>query len=285
MERSEGAGLGLSIAGHVGLLALLSLNLMSVRQMPKLSEPMDVMLVDKAGLVSAAPEISKEPPQAAQAPELGPVEETPPEPTPAPAKPEPAPPTPPKPAPTPKPALKPAPPKPAPAPTPKPAEKTPPTPAKAAPAPAAKATPAPAKPKPKATSLGTDFLKGIPVEKSAGKGAAPRAAAISPIAMNGLVALIASQVKPCYTIPAGGADTASIITRVRLRFKPDGSIAVAPEVIGNLGVTPTNQPYVRQMNEAATRALQRCAPYKLPPDLYEGGWEDVAFTFRPAQMN
>lgn len=282
MKRAEGAGLGLSIAGHVGLLALLSLNLMSVRQMPKLSEPMDVMLVDKAGLVSAAPEISKEPPQAAQAPELGPVEEAPPEPTPAPAKPEPAPP---KPAPTPKPALKPAPPKPAPAPTPKPAEKTPPTPAKAAPAPAAKATPAPAKPKPKATSLGTDFLKGIPVEKSAGKGAAPRAAAISPIAMNGLVALIASQVKPCYTIPAGGADTASIVTRVRLRFKRDGSIAVAPEVIGNLGVTPTNQPYVRQMNEAATRALQRCAPYKLPPDLYEGGWEDVAFTFRPAQMN
>jgi hypothetical protein len=266
MDRAEGAGLGLSVAGHVALLVILSLNLMSVRELPKLSEPMDVMLVDKAGLTSAAPEVSKEPPQAAQAPEVGPTtEEAPPEPTPEPAKPQPTPPTP-KPSSTPKPAEKPVPQKPAPA---KAAEKP--------------APPAPAKPKPKATSLGTDFLKGIPVEKSAGKAAAPRAAAISPIAMNGLVALIASQVKPCYTIPAGGTDTTSIISRIRLRLKPDGSIAIAPEVIGNVGVSPANQPYVRQMNEAATRALQRCAPYKLPPDLYEA-WQDLIFTFRPAQM-
>ncbi|MFD2499668.1 hypothetical protein ACFSTI_13655 [Rhizorhabdus histidinilytica] len=120
--------------------------------------------------------------------------------------------------------------------------------------------------------------------KSTGKAAAPRAAAISPIAMNGLVALIASQVKPCYTIPAGGTDTTSIISRIRLRLKKDGSIAAAPEVIGNLGVTPANQPYVRQMNEAATRALQRCAPYKLPPELFDA-WQDLIFTFRPAQMS
>lgn len=269
MERSERAGLGLSVVGHVGLLVILSLNLMSVRKMPKLSEPMDVMLVDKAGLVSAAPEMSKEAPQAAEAPDVAPtVEEAPPpEPTPAPAKPAP---TPPKAAPSPKAAEKPLPKAPAKEP---PAKAAPPAPAKAAPA------------KPKATSLGTDFLKGIPVEKSTGKGAAPRVAAISPIAMNGLVALIASQVKPCYTIPAGGTDTASIISRVRLRLKKDGSIALAPEIIGNIGVNSANQPYVRQMNEAASRALQRCAPYKLPADLYEGGWEDLIFTFRPSQMD
>lgn len=269
MDRAEGAGLGISIAGHVALLVILSLNLMSVRKLPKLSEPMDVMLVDKAGLTSAAPEVSKEPPQAAQAPEIGPTEETPPEPTPAPPKPQPAPPTPPKPAPTPKPAPKPVPQKPAPAPAPEKAVEKP--------------TPAPAKPKPKATSLGTDFLKGIPVEKSTGKAAAPRAAAISPIAMNGLVALIKSQVKPCYTIPAGGTDTTSIISRIRLRLKSDGSIAVAPEIIGNTGVNSANQPYVRQMNEAATRALQRCAPYKLPPDLYDA-WQDLILNFYPGQM-
>ena len=255
MERAERTGLGLSVVGHVGLLVILSLNLMSVRKMPKLSEPMDVMLVDKAGLVSAAPQMSKEAPQAAEAPDVAPtVEEAPP--------PEPAPTTPAKAATSPKVAEKPLP---------KAPGKEPP--AKAAPA------------KPKATSLGTDFLKGIPVEKSAGKGAAPRVAAISPIAMNGLVALIASQVKPCYTIPAGGTDTSSIISRVRLRLKKDGSIAVAPEIIGNVGVNSANQPYVRQMNEAATRALQRCAPYKLPADLYEGGWEDLIFTFRPSQMD
>lgn len=265
MQKAERAGLGLSVVGHVALLAILSLNLMSVREMPKLSEPMDVMLVDKAGLLSAAPEMSKEAPQAAEAPEVAPtVEEAPPEVAPTPPQPTPAPP---KPAPSPSVAAKPAP----------PAPKTPP----AKPAPPAP----PAKAKPKATSLGTDFLKGIPVEKSTGKATAPRVAAISPIAMNGLVALIASQVKPCYTIPAGGTDTTSIISRVRLRLKRDGSIAIAPELIGNLGVNANNQAYQRQMNEAAIRALQRCAPYKLPADLYEGGWEDLIFRFNPGQMN
>jgi len=267
MERSERTGLGLSVVGHIGLLAILSLNLMSVRKMPKLSEPMDVMLVDKAGLTSAAPEISKEAPQAAEAPEVAPTIEDAPPPEPAPAKPQPAPAPKPAPAPTPKPA-------------PKAAEPPKPTPPAAKPAPPAP----PAKPKPKATSLGTDFLKGIPVDKSAGKSTAPRAAAISPLAMNGLAALIASQVKPCYTIPAGGADAASIVSKIRLRLKKDGSIAVAPEVVGNLGVNPANQPYLRQMNEAATRALQRCAPYKLPADLFEA-WQDIVFTFRPAQMS
>ncbi len=268
MNRSEGAGFGVSVVGHVALLAILSLNLMSVREMPKLSEPMDVMLVDEAGLVSAAPTMASDAPQAAEAPEVADkVEEAPP--------PEPAP-TPPKAAPTP--------PKPAPAPVPKPVAKpVPPVAAVKAP-PAKPAPPAPAKATPKATSLGTDFLKGIPVTKSTGKAEAPRVAGISPIAMNGLVALIASQVKPCYTIPAGGADAASIISRVRLRLKRDGSIGVAPEVVGNLGVNGANQPYLQQMNEAARRALQRCAPYKLPAELYEGGWEDLIFRFNPVQM-
>lgn len=265
MRRGEGAGLGLSVAGHVGLLILLSLNLMSVREMPKLSEPMDVMLVDKAGLISSAPTMSKEAPQAAEAPELADrIDEAPP-PDPSPAPPQPLP-TPPRPAVSQKPAPKPVPPA---------ATKAP---------PAKPAPPAPAKAKPKATSLGSDFLKGIPVAKSTGKAEAPRVAAISPIAMNGLAAQIASQVKPCYTIPAGGTDVTSIVSRIRLRLKKDGSIAVAPEIIGNIGVNSGNQPYVRQMNEAAVRALQRCAPYKLPDDLFEY-WQDIAFTFRPMQMN
>lgn len=269
MNKSEGAGFGLSVAGHVVLLAILSLNLMSVREMPKLSEPMDVMLVDEAGLKSAALERSNDPPQAAEAPEVAPeIQEAPtPEPTPAPPRPTPAPP---KPAPSPVPAPK--------------AKPTPPAPPSKT-APAKPAPPAPAKTKPKATSLGTDFLKGIPVEKSTGKATAPRVASLSPIAMNGLVALIASQVKPCYNIPVGGAGVETIVSRVRLRLKPDGSIKVAPEVVGNTGVNGGNQPYVRQMNEAAARALQRCAPYKLPADLYEGGWEDLIFNFRPAQMS
>ncbi len=34
----------------------------------------------------------------------------------------------------------------------------------------------------------------------------------------------------------------------------------------------------------ARRALLRCAPLKLPPDLYEGGWQDIEFVFNPKVM-
>jgi hypothetical protein len=279
MDRAERAGLGVALVGHAALLAALSLGLLNTaRPKPPVRDTMDVMLVDKVALRSAAPTPATEAPQAADAPDKGPTEEAAPEPAPQPAppKPTPTPAPPPKPAPvpakpTPPASAKPAPVKPAPA---KPAEKA-----------APPAETKPVKGKPKALALGSDFLKGIPAEKSAGKAQTPRAAVIDAQAAAGLQALIASQVKPCYTVPAGGSDTQIIVSRVHLRLKPDGSIGVTPEVVGNSGITPTNQPYVRQMNEAAVRAIQRCAPYKLPAELYEGGWENIIFTFRPSTMN
>jgi outer membrane biosynthesis protein TonB len=267
MDRAEGAGLGVALVAHVALLAALSLGLLNtVRPKPPVRETMDVMLVDKFALQSAMPKPATEAPQAVQAPEIGPVKDAAPEPAPQPA------PAPPKPAPTPAPSPKPAPTPARPTPA-KAAEKTPPV------------TPKPDKGKARALALGNDFLKGIPAEKSPGKAAVPRAATVDAQAMAGLVALIASKVKPCYTVPAGGSDTQSIVSRVHLRLKRDGSIAAPPEVVGNAGVTAVNQPYVRQMNEAAVRAIQRCAAYDLPADLYTGGWEDLIFTFRPSAMN
>jgi len=271
MDRAERAGLAVALVGHAALLALLSFGLLNTeRPKPPMRDTMDVMLVDKVALRSAAPTPATEAPQAAEAPEKAPMEEAAPEPTPQPAPPPKPAPVPAKPTPVPAPA-QPAPVKPVPA---KPVEKV--------------AAPTPAKPekaKPKALALGSDFLKGIPAEKTAGKAPAPRAAVVDAQAAAGLQALIASQVKPCYTVPAGGTDTQIIISKVHLRLKQDGSIAATPEVVGNSGVTPTNQPYVRQMNEAAVRAIQRCASYKLPAELYEGGWENIVFTFRPSTMN
>ncbi len=249
MQKGEGAGFGLSVIGHGGLLALLSLNLMSVREMPKLSQSMDVMLVDKAGLVSGAPQVAQEAPQASEAPEVADTPEDAPPPDPAPTS-----------RPTPAPA--------------KPAVSQ-----KAAEKPAPPAPPAP-KAKPKATSLSNDFLKGIPVEKSTGKAAAPRAA-ISPLAMNGLAALLLQQVRPCYNPPAGGTDTASIATVLDLKMKRDGSVA-SVQIGEQTGINAQNRPYASQMADAARRAVLRCSPFKLPVELYEGGWDDFAFRFRPS---
>jgi outer membrane biosynthesis protein TonB len=170
MDRAERAGLAVALVGHAVLLAVLSLGLLNTeRPKPPMRDTMDVMLVDKVALRSAAPTPATEAPQAAEAPDKGPTEEAAPEPAPQPAppKPTPTPAPPPKPAPvpakpTPPASAKPAPVKPAPA---KPAEKA-----------APPAETKPVKGKPKALALGSDFLKGIPAEKSAGKAQTPRAA-------------------------------------------------------------------------------------------------------------
>ena len=251
------------------------------------------------------------PPPPAPAPE--------PKPTPAPPKPVPTPPkakpTPPKPEPKPQPEPKPAPVKPEPKPEKpkpekpkpekpapekpapeKPSKVAPEKPSKAAPAKPSKATglssdflkdlpqdkPGPAKPK--GSRLGSDFLKGLSPDKSPGKATAPHASAVSARSMSGLVGLIAARVKPCYNPPAGGADAGSIVTTLSIRMNKDGTVAsVTPGA--QSGVTGSNSAYAKQMADAARRAVLRCSPITgLPPELYDGGWDDFDFRFKPDQM-
>jgi hypothetical protein len=271
IDATERKGLQLAIAGHLLLFALMSLSIAMRTPLNRLPhEVMDVTLVGPVGRQSAMPEPSPEPPAESQAPEEGPpIDAVPP------PKPEPNPV--PKPEPEPKPAPKPspvkAPPKPAPAKREKLTDDL------------LKDIKQQATKEKKATGarLGPDFLKGLTAEKTGGRSQTPRAT-ISGIQMRGLASAIAAQVKPCYVIPTGGTDAASIISIMRLRFNQDGSVDGRPSVTAHEGVTGTNQGYVRQMDDAAIRAVLRCSPLKLPPELYEGGWEDIEFAFYPQSM-
>lgn len=273
IDTAERKGFQLALAGHILLFGLLSLSLMLRTVQHHLPpEAMDVQLVGPIGLHSAMPQPSTEPPAESQAPEEGPPKEAV-----APAEPQPAPVPKPEPLPEPKP-------RPQPKPTPAPPKPTPPKREKLTDDLLKDIKSNAAKEK-KATGarLGPDFLKGLTADKTAGKAQTPRAT-ISGIQMRGLTAAIAAQVKPCYVIPTGGADAASIVSILRLRFNPDGSVSGTPSVTDHQGVTGTNQSYVRQMDDAAVRAVLRCSPLKLPADLYDGGWEDIEFTFSPRAM-
>jgi outer membrane biosynthesis protein TonB len=116
MDRAEATGLGIAVAGHALLLAILSLGLATATKKPLLSEPMEVTFVEEVGLKSAVTEVSTEAPAPSVAPVAGPPEEAAPAPEPVPAPPEPAPappeplPPPPKPAPpAPQPKIQPPP--------------------------------------------------------------------------------------------------------------------------------------------------------------------------------
>ncbi len=249
LARAERNGVVLALAGHVLLFGLLSIGLQIRREIRNLKpDYMDVQLVGPIGLRSAAPNPATEAPAESQGPEQGAPED----------------------------AV--SPPKASDLPQPEKSERLSGDFLKTLRSDAARER------KAKGARLGPDFLKGITPERTAGKGSAPRASITGPQAA-GLAAAIAAQVRPCYTIPTGGADAARIVTVLRLRFERDGSIAGAPQVVDHQGVTTTNQPYVRQMDEAARRAVIRCAPLKLPANLYESGWEDIEFTFRPEAMD
>lgn len=286
MDRTERTGLAIAVAGHVLLFALLSLGLVSKARLPSVSEPMDVQFVDAIGLKSAAPHPATEAPAESQAPEVAKPEEPAPAPEPTPTPPAPKP----KPAPEPKPK-----PEPKPAPKPKPAEK--PTP-KAAPTEdkeprrrpdhqeqQAKATPQPKPTKAKGSLLGPDFLKGIVPMKSAGKAQTPRASSVSAQAMAGLGAAIRRQIQPCYNLGAlEGTPAMDIVTTLELKFNRDGTVANIGTEAQQTGVNASNQHYRRQIAEVARSAVLRCAPLRLPANLYEGGWEDIQFTFTPKQL-
>ena len=75
-----------------------------------------------------------------------------------------------------------------------------------------------------------------------------------------------------------------IVTTLRLRFNKDGTTATTPTITDQSGVNADNRAYARQIGEVAKRAVLRCAPLRLPAELYDGGWEDLELVFTPGQM-
>jgi len=266
VNRSDSYGLGAALVGHALLFAALTFTIAHRTPPAKpIEDAMDVQLVDAVGLKSAAPVPATEAPQEATAPELGPLVDAaavpPPTPTPTPAPERPV-------------ILQPTP-----------------------------APPAAAKPSPKRLSsdllrdlnaaakaeratgprIGPDFLKGV-LGRAGGKGETARASISGP-AMQGLAAAIKRQVQPCYDLGAlAGTPAMQIVTVLQLRFNPDGSVAGTPQLAEQQGVNAGNSRYAAQMVDVSRRAVLKCAPLKLPAELYEGGWENITMGFIPGQM-
>jgi outer membrane biosynthesis protein TonB len=283
MERTEKIGLGIATAAHVLLFGALSTTFLATPNPLKLnSPPIDVSMVDEVALHSTAPRVSFEPPPPSEAPEKGPTEEAAPAPAPRQVEPDvvPAPP-PPKPSPPKQEAEKPKP-KPKPTTPPKPAEKPKPVKEKPKADPAKPATAA-GKGKterPRGSILGKDFLKGIQTETPARappKPAATPAAAIGPAQKSALDAEIRRQIKPYWKAPTG-SDVEQLRTIVAVDLNRDGSISGSPEIVETTGQTASNRGQVQLHQELAIKAIKLAAPFKLPPDLYDG-WQSLRIAF------
>jgi outer membrane biosynthesis protein TonB len=286
MDRAEATGIGVSLAGHLALLAALTLGFATATLPPITNQPIEVSFVDEIGLESAVPQPSAETPAQSVAPEIGAPEEAVPEPMDVPTPPEPAPPAKPVEAkklapPPPKQADKPAKPKPAPTET---ASSAKPSPARAPP----KRTDTKAAGKAETTKgsrLGKDFLKGLGLDPTASKSQTPTGAVMSAAAMTGIVAAIQRQIQPCadrQVNPGPGANRISV--KLNLKLNRDGSLAAKPVVVGVNGVDDENDRYQKRVADLAIAAFTGCSPLRdLPPDLYDtprGGWSNFNMNYK-----
>lgn len=257
MDRGEGVGLALAVAGHIALFGLLSAAFIAHSEPKKLENtPIEVALVDEVGLESTAPVPTVEEPAA----KLSPVE--------APIEPESAPPQPVEKA---EPVAKPepAPPKPAPAPVPKPAPKPPAKPAPAAP---------PAKPVTNRATKPTGRLDGIVAgltdKPSTSTSTTPPAKTAGPEVKSALISELARKLRPFWRSPTG-ADVDKLRTVVRVQLDESGKIVSMGECQQKGTVTDSNRPQVELHCENAKRAIRLAAPYNTFPPEYYNVWKVI----------
>ncbi len=268
MDRARATGFGVSAAGHVVLLVILSVALARAAIPPPPSDAIEVSFVDRIGLTSAAPDPSPVPPEQGQAPDLGPIEDA-------------APTAAPEPAPTP-PAARQA----DVAPSPERARRQP-----------AQAQPSPSRDRPerqrqgsegsgertRRSLLGPDLLRGIGRDPSPSRDNRRQAATMSAEAMADIAAAIARQVQPCadrQVIPGPGAER--IRTAINLRLNRDGSLAAPPRVTGQTGIDAENRRYAARVADLAIATFVGCAPLRgLPQELYDvpRGWSNFTMNY------
>jgi hypothetical protein len=96
-----------------------------------------------------------------------------------------------------------------------------------------------------------------------------------------VVASAAAQVQRCYRTPRIPREGRQITIVLRVRYSVDGMLIGLPQLVAQRGVSPENRVYVMRMAEAATLAVIRCSPVRLPPELHQNGWDDFELTFSP----
>jgi periplasmic protein TonB len=88
---------------------------------------------------------------------------------------------------------------------------------------------------------------------------------------------VVRQVKPHWQ-PPSGPDVDQLVSRIRFRLNPDGSLAGRPVLVSQRGETDANRAQAGRHGEQAIRAVQLAAPFDLPERYYDA-WKTVTLDF------
>ncbi|MES2906155.1 MAG: cell envelope integrity protein TolA [Pseudomonadota bacterium] len=88
-----------------------------------------------------------------------------------------------------------------------------------------------------------------------------------------LVGMIQDQIRPCWVTPPSATGSDFTIS-VKISVNSDGSLNGQPRITNS-----DSDPAFSAASGAATRAIVRCSPLKLPAEMYED-WKDITFSFK-----
>lgn len=254
MDRTQTTGLGVSVAGHGALLAILTYGLFQAARPLPPSSAMEVSFVDEAGLTSAAPELATETPAIGAAPDVGPVEDaaSAPASTAVPALPQ---------APLARESI---------APPQRQPQRT-----------QARPSPQPGTGRRTQRSILDDrnFLAGLGTDRVSQSNRAP--AQMTGAERASIRSLIARALMPCegQTFPAPQARAVKV--QVRVTLNRNGSLASA-NVTGVRNSNPELARYEPRMRDLALAVVRACTPIRtLPDEFYDvpGGWRQFNYQF------
>lgn len=124
--------------------------------------------------------------------------------------------------------------------------------------------------------IGSDFLAGSGDSTTTNETRVP-ASQIGASAKASLFQAVGRQLRPHWR-PVDGADREKLVSQIRFRLNPDGSLAGTPTLRGQRGITDANRAQAARHAENAIRAVQLAAPFDLPEEYYDA-WKTVTVDF------
>jgi len=88
-----------------------------------------------------------------------------------------------------------------------------------------------------------------------------------------------AQIRACWSVPAGAKNAENLLVRVRVQLDPLGR-PIAKKIINRAQLTDS---FFLSAAESVLRAIERCQPYKMPPEKYES-WREMELNFDPSKM-
>ena len=91
-----------------------------------------------------------------------------------------------------------------------------------------------------------------------------------------------AQIFGCWSIPLGLPYNESLLVRIKLQLKPDGSI-MKSEILDHARMNKPGQGFYKVLAESALRAIKLCQPLRVPTKGYER-WKELQLNFDAREM-